>query len=214
MSNSQPNFGDTLTGGIQEVSALLPLLGTEQCERHAGSALDRGYIYAAATPLSIFGSLGIVKAAFSTLLGTITWPLNGARWLSDTGFGNSGSVASLLELIPDEGEAHRDPGSNGARSAKYVAEAKLIKLLDDQNIDDPQRVSVSFSGWTLYPMDPPSHGSTASSAASAASASASAASASASAASAASASAASLPPIDTWNLGTVCRDYLTRCCRD
>ncbi|KAJ7575684.1 hypothetical protein C8J56DRAFT_871049, partial [Mycena floridula] len=91
MSNSQPNFGDTLTSGIQEVSALLPLLGTEQCERHAGSALDRGYIYAAATPLSIFGSLGIVKAAFSTLMGTITRPFNGARWLSDTGFGNSGS---------------------------------------------------------------------------------------------------------------------------
>ncbi|KAJ7576631.1 hypothetical protein C8J56DRAFT_870423 [Mycena floridula] len=157
MSNNQPNFGDTLTSGIQEVSALLPLLGTEQCERYTGSALDRGYIYAAATPLSIFGSLGIVKAAFVTLLGTITRPFNGARWLSDTGFGNSGSVASLLELNYD-GQAHSDLGSRGPRTAEYVAEVKLVKLLDDQNIDDPQRVSVSFSGWTLPPMDSPGLG--------------------------------------------------------
>ncbi|KAJ7575786.1 hypothetical protein C8J56DRAFT_759774, partial [Mycena floridula] len=148
MSNNQPNFGDTLTSGIQEVSALLPLLGTEQCERHAGSALDRGYIYAAATPLSIFGSLGIVKAAFSTLFGTITHPFNGARWLSDTGFGNAGSVASLLELNHDE-QAHSDLASRGPRTAEYLAEAKLIKLLNDQNINDPHRISVSFSGWTF-----------------------------------------------------------------
>ncbi|KAJ7581948.1 hypothetical protein C8J56DRAFT_742804, partial [Mycena floridula] len=127
MSNNQPNFGDTLTSCIQEVSAPLPLLGTEQCEHHAGSALDRGNIYAAAMPLSIFGSLAIVKAAFSTLLAAIPPPFNGAMWLNNTGFGNTGSVASLLQMNHDG-------------QAEYVAEATLIKILDDQNIDDPQRI--------------------------------------------------------------------------
>ncbi|KAJ7575526.1 hypothetical protein C8J56DRAFT_1171943 [Mycena floridula] len=113
MADNQPNFGNTLTSGIQEVSALLPLLGTEQCERHAGSALECGYMYAAATPLSIFGSLGIVKASFTTFSATITHPLNGARRIKK----------------------------------EYVAEAKLLQLLEDQHIDDIRTVSVNWSGW-------------------------------------------------------------------
>ncbi|KAJ7577286.1 hypothetical protein C8J56DRAFT_739160, partial [Mycena floridula] len=133
MADNQPNFGNTLTSGIQEVSALLPLLGTEQCEHHAGSALECGYMYAAATPLSIFGSLGIVKASFTTFSATITHPLNGARWLSNAGFGSSGSVSSLVELQQDKKE--------------YVAEAKLLQLLEDQHIDDIRTVSVNWSGW-------------------------------------------------------------------
>ncbi|KAF9487843.1 hypothetical protein BDN71DRAFT_576037 [Pleurotus eryngii] len=32
-------FGGTVTDGIQDVTALFPLLGTEQCEEHVGSAL-------------------------------------------------------------------------------------------------------------------------------------------------------------------------------
>ncbi|KAF9259917.1 hypothetical protein L218DRAFT_630707 [Marasmius fiardii PR-910] len=70
--DNKQNFGDTLSGGIQDISALLPLLGTEQCERHAGSALDKGFLYAAATPLSIFGSLGVAKTAYVTLIATST----------------------------------------------------------------------------------------------------------------------------------------------
>ena len=68
------NFGGTLTGGIQDISALLPLLGTEQCEKHVGSALEGGFLYAAATPLSLFGSLGIVKAGISVLVASISIP--------------------------------------------------------------------------------------------------------------------------------------------
>ena len=42
LSESGPpqNVRTTLTGGIQDVSALLPLLGTDQCEHHVGSALE------------------------------------------------------------------------------------------------------------------------------------------------------------------------------
>ena len=48
-----PNVGTTLTGGVQDIAALLPLLGTDQCEKHVGSALEGGYLYAAATPLAV-----------------------------------------------------------------------------------------------------------------------------------------------------------------
>ncbi|KAJ7573787.1 hypothetical protein C8J56DRAFT_981571, partial [Mycena floridula] len=59
----QKSVGTTLVSGIQDISAFLPIIGTEQCERHIGSALDSGFLYAAATPLSMFGSLGIIKAS-------------------------------------------------------------------------------------------------------------------------------------------------------
>jgi hypothetical protein len=58
-------FGQTVSGGIQDISAVLSLLGTQQCELHVGSALRGGgrggYLYAAITPISIFGSLGVAK---------------------------------------------------------------------------------------------------------------------------------------------------------
>ncbi|KAK1230260.1 hypothetical protein PQX77_006656 [Marasmius sp. AFHP31] len=133
MSES-PNFGDTLSGGIQEVSALLPLLGTEQCERHVGTALDKGWLFAAAAPLSIFGSLGIVKTAFATLLATMTRPFYGGRWLSDAGFGTTGSVSSMVTLVKD--------------TKQYGAEVRLQRLLKEQHIDDPELVrSVERFGW-------------------------------------------------------------------
>ncbi|KAK7041578.1 hypothetical protein VNI00_009165 [Paramarasmius palmivorus] len=53
------NFGDTLSSRIQDIAALLPLLGTQQCEFQVGSSLEKGYVYAAASTLSLFGSLGI-----------------------------------------------------------------------------------------------------------------------------------------------------------
>ena len=48
----------TLTGGIQDVSDLLPLLDMEQCNEHASSVLTKVYLNAAATRVSLFGSLG------------------------------------------------------------------------------------------------------------------------------------------------------------
>ncbi|EEB93180.1 hypothetical protein MPER_08204, partial [Moniliophthora perniciosa FA553] len=116
MPETPSNFGDTLSSGIQDVAALLPLLGTEQCERQVGSALEKGYLYAAAASLSLFGSLGIVKVAFATLLATIVNPFYGGRWLEDAGF-----------------------------------ELKLLKLLEEQHIEDPNMVSgFEWTGWRRY----------------------------------------------------------------
>ena len=65
----------TITIGIQDIAALLPLLGTEQCEDLITSALTDGFFYVAATPISIFGSLGVARAGFKTLLSAISIPL-------------------------------------------------------------------------------------------------------------------------------------------
>ncbi|KIK55716.1 hypothetical protein GYMLUDRAFT_112006, partial [Collybiopsis luxurians FD-317 M1] len=104
-NSSTATFGTTVTGGIQDVSALLPLLGTEQCERHIGSTLDKGYLYSAASPMSIFGSLGIAKAGFSIMLCCIPNNIlgrSGSQWLADAGFVPAGSIASMMAVGPEK----------------------------------------------------------------------------------------------------------------
>ncbi|KAK7041568.1 hypothetical protein VNI00_009155 [Paramarasmius palmivorus] len=134
MAETHQSFGDTLSSGIQDVAALLPLLGTEQCERQVGSALERGYIYAAASSLSLFGSLGIVKVAFSTFLATIIFPFYGSQWLGNAGFITRGTVSSMVTIDEDTG--------------LYGAEVKLRMLLEEQHIDNPDMVSgFEWSGW-------------------------------------------------------------------
>ncbi|KAF9259889.1 hypothetical protein L218DRAFT_629698 [Marasmius fiardii PR-910] len=129
-------FGGTISDGIQDISAILPLLGTEQCERHVGTALDKGFLYAAATPLSVFGSLGIVKSAFATFSATITHSFYGGKWLDDAGFSTIGSVSSMITIAP------------GQDTKKYGAEIALEKLLQDQHIDNLELVSdIEFSSW-------------------------------------------------------------------
>ncbi len=145
-----PNVGTTLTGGIQDIAALLPLLGTEQCERHVGSALEGGYLYAAATPLSIFGSLGIVKLGTSVLISSISVPkpsfsfrftpypklsvtFRGRRWLAartldNAGFKPIGTVAPLIAM-------------DGTR---YTAETRLLEILKEKHIEDPEHLSVEW----------------------------------------------------------------------
>ncbi|KAJ8096412.1 hypothetical protein PM082_011575 [Marasmius tenuissimus] len=127
------NFGDTISKGIQDIAALLPLLGTDQCERHVGEALQKGYLYAAATPLSIFGSLGIVKVSFATFLATMTRPFHGGNWLDDAGFGTTGSVASMVTL------------ERGTK--RYGAEARLERLVTERHIDPKMISNVEWFGW-------------------------------------------------------------------
>ncbi|KAL0569962.1 hypothetical protein V5O48_011993, partial [Marasmius crinis-equi] len=128
------DFGDTISKGIQDVAALLPLLGTNQCEHHVGAALEKGYIYAAATPLSIFGSLGIVKAAFATLLACTTKVFFGGKWFHHAGFGTTDSVISMATLV------------RGTK--RYGAEVKLQQLLKEQHLDDPELISdIEYFGW-------------------------------------------------------------------
>ena len=94
-------FSGTLTSGIQNISALLPLLGTEQCEENVSSALTKGYLYAAASPMSLFGSLGLARAGFKTFLAGINfsirnWNFDGAQTLSNMGFKPQGANLSLI----------------------------------------------------------------------------------------------------------------------
>jgi hypothetical protein len=87
MSSSGRGIGATITGGIQDIAAILPLLGTEQCSVQVSSALTQGYLYAAATPMSIFGSLGVVIAGFKTLIACFSFGnIEGAKILGNMGF--------------------------------------------------------------------------------------------------------------------------------
>ncbi|KAJ7312330.1 hypothetical protein DFH08DRAFT_1044851, partial [Mycena albidolilacea] len=115
------SFGHTISSGIQDVSAILSLFGTEQCELHVGSALRGdgrgGFLYAAITPLSIFGSLGSAKAAFTIM--ALSLPF-GARTLKHLGFEPKGDVVAAVML---------EKNSN-----RYLAETRLLHLLDKHYI--------------------------------------------------------------------------------
>ncbi|KIM39136.1 hypothetical protein M413DRAFT_75198, partial [Hebeloma cylindrosporum] len=118
-------IGSALTSGIQDISALLPLLGTEQCEDHISSALTHGYLYSAATPLSIFGSLGAARAGFKALLSAISIPrlgFDGAKILADAGFQPQGVNLSLIMLEQDR--------------KSYCAEKRLTSMMTDLHLDD------------------------------------------------------------------------------
>jgi hypothetical protein len=140
--DSGTSFGGTLTGGIQDISALLPLLGTEQCEDHVSSALTKGYLYAAATPMSIFGSLGMARAGFKTLITSISiprWKFIGAQILADAGFKPQGTNLSLIML---------DPNNN----SNYLLETRIDTLLEELHIDDPEKVnpSTNCTRWNVW----------------------------------------------------------------
>ncbi|GLB39942.1 hypothetical protein LshimejAT787_0704520 [Lyophyllum shimeji] len=120
-----PGFGTTLISGVQPVAALLPLLGTEQCEEHVGSALSDGYLYAATAPVSIFGSLGIASAGFKALVASISVPRRkflGAAKLRDVGFSPLGKNLSLIMMDRD------NPG-------RYLAETQLDSLLNASQLE-------------------------------------------------------------------------------
>jgi hypothetical protein len=128
--DASTSFGSTISGGIQDISALLPLLGTEQCEKHIGSSLNNGFLYAAVTPLSIFGSLGAVKAAFAIGLASIPYTcFFGAKKLKDAGFSLPGEVAPMIVL---DGE-------------RYLIETCLQSLLEEKHLDNPDRLTIGIN---------------------------------------------------------------------
>ena len=123
----------TITSGIQDIAALLPLLGTEQCEDHVSSALTKGYLYAAASPMSLFGSLGLARAGLKTFLSSVSipaWSIVGARTLSNMGFKPQGMNLSLIMIDP------RD------KDGRYLVETRLEKLVEELHIDKNKILAV------------------------------------------------------------------------
>ena len=143
MSSNDGGIFSTLAGGIQDISAILPLLGTEQCAEQVSSSLTRGYLYAAATPISIFGSLGVVSAGFKTFFACFSLRLafmnkevEGARILRDMGFEPQGENLSLIMI-----EAGKD--SKGKNTGRYIIETRIDKLIEELNIDKKRLIGVS-----------------------------------------------------------------------
>ena len=132
--SSSGGIGSTLTGGIQDIAAFLPLLGTEQCSIHVSSALTRGYLYAASAPMSIFGSLGVVSAGFQTLVGCFSFGgIEGARILGNMGFEQEGENLSLIMV---EGGEEENKGH-------YIIENRLDALIEELDVDKNRIIGVS-----------------------------------------------------------------------
>ena len=132
------SVGATLTGGIQDVSALLPLLGTEQCEDHSSSALTKGYFYVAVTPMSLFGSLGLARAGLKTFIASLNFSIfdlniHGALILSNMGFRPLGTNLSLIML--DEND----------KDKRHLVETRLNELLEDLHVDKTKITGISHN---------------------------------------------------------------------
>ena len=145
MSSSDGGIGSTLTGGIQDIAAILPLLGTEQCSDQVSSALTRGYLYAASTPMSIFGSLGVVSAGFKTLAACFSFRgIEGAKILGNMGFEPRGENLSLIMV---------DAGK-GKNTGRYIIETRINELIKELNIDKNRITGVSHksAAWNVKMM--------------------------------------------------------------
>ena len=142
MSSSNGGIGSTLVGGIQDISAILPLLGTEQCSEQVSSALTRGYLYSAATLMSIFGSLGVVSAGFKTLVACFSFgDIEGARIFGNMGFEPQGENLSLIMV----------EASKGKNKGRYIIESRIEDLIRELNIDKNRTTGVSHksTAWNV-----------------------------------------------------------------
>ena len=134
MSSSDGGIGSTLTGGIQDISAILPLLGTEQCSEQVSSSLKRGYLYAASAPMSIFGSLGVVTAGFKTLLACFSFgDIEGAKILGNMGFEPEGENLSLIMVEVGKGK----------KEGRYIIENRMDELIKELHIDKNRIAGIS-----------------------------------------------------------------------
>ena len=137
MSSNNGGIGSILTGGIQNVAAIIPLLGTEQCSDQVSSALTRGYLYAASSPMSIFGSLGVVSAGFKTLFACFSFgDIEGAKILGNMGFEPQGENLSLIMV--EAGKACK-----GRNTGRYIIETRMDELIKELNIDKNRIIGVS-----------------------------------------------------------------------
>jgi hypothetical protein len=138
-------ISSTLTGGIQDIAAFLPLLGTVQCSEQVSSALTRGYLYAASTPMSIFGSLGLVIAGFKALVACFTFGnFEGAKILGNMGFEPQGENLSLIMVEVGKGK----------NTGRYIIETRMDELIKELNIDKNRITGVSHksTAWNVKMM--------------------------------------------------------------
>ena len=143
--SSSGGIGSTLTGGIQDIAGILPLLGTEQCAIHVSSALTRGYLYAASAPMSIFGSLGVVSAGFKTMLACFSFgDIEGAKILGNMGFEPQGENLSLIMV----------EGGKGENKGRYIIEKRIDELIEELNVDKKRIIGVTHksASWNIAMM--------------------------------------------------------------
>lgn len=138
VNSPSSSIGGAVTSGIQDISALATLLGSQQCEEHVASSLVGGFLYASATSLSIFGSLGIVSAGLKALVASFAFPSRGekgmgAKWLNDMGLSPTGK---MLSQIMWEENCH-------------VGQTKLDKKLEQLHISDVSKLLVDAT-YTLW----------------------------------------------------------------
>ena len=149
MSSNWANPGEivgTLIYGIQLSATLLPLFGTDECADQLGSALKRGYINAAAAPMSVFGGLGVVRVGFMAFLACFSFGgIEGAKILMKLRFMPEfeGDNLSLI-MLEVEGE----------NTGHYVIETRMDKLIKDLNINKNQIIRVSYesASWVVKMM--------------------------------------------------------------
>ena len=148
MSSGHGGIGSTLTSGIQDIAAILPLLGTQQCSDQVSSALTRGYLYAASTPMSIFGSLGVVSAGFKTLVACFSFRnIEGAKILGNMGFEPQGENLSLIMV--EAGKVGK-----GKNTGRYIIETRVDEMIKELNIDKNRITGVSHksAAWNVKMM--------------------------------------------------------------
>ena len=106
-----------------------------------GNALTRGYLFSAVAPLSIFGSLGILKQGFILWLLTVASTgekLSFLRKLLPVGFEPKGDVPTLLSIE--------------AGTKQYVAETRLTRIinrLDNGEISSLEAKTSAGNWWFL-----------------------------------------------------------------
>jgi uncharacterized membrane protein YiaA len=68
MSKDNQSFGSVFASGIQDVTIVLGILGTEMCDGNAALTLSKGYLFPAACGMSLFGVLGLSKYHLKSFL--------------------------------------------------------------------------------------------------------------------------------------------------
>ena len=130
MSSIGGEFGSALIGGIQNVAAFIPLIGTEE----VSSSLTRGYLYSASAPISIFGSFGLVVAGFKTFMACFSFRgIEGAKILWNMGVELQGDNLSLIMV-----ETGKEKNAG-----RYVIDTRIDELIKELNIDQNRIIGVT-----------------------------------------------------------------------